>query len=237
VDIIPIVESITKYAVMVNNPKKIKYHLEKALYLARSGRPGPVWLDIPLDVQSSLINEDELDGFDAGELTEDFKVEPSADEISRVINYLKTAQRPVIIAGRGVRIAGAVKELIHFANTHKIPVVTPIMGIDVLPGDNKSYIGRVGTKGTRAGNFAMQNADLLLSIGSRLSVSVVGHEYKLFAREAKVVVVDIDTVEHRKKTINIFDFINADAKKFLQRLIAALPGEKLGAFDGWLKKV
>ncbi|MCG2711703.1 MAG: thiamine pyrophosphate-binding protein [Candidatus Omnitrophica bacterium] len=236
VDIIPIVESITKYAIMVNDPKKIKYHLEKALYLAKSGRPGPVWLDIPLDVQSSLIDENELVGFYAGELNEDFKTEPSQDEVSRIINYLKTAQRPVIIAGRGIRIAGAAKELVSFANKYKIPVVTPIMGIDVISSDNRSYIGRVGTKGTRAGNFAMQNADLILSIGSRLSVSVVGHEYKLFAREAKVVVVDIDTVEHRKKTINIFDFINADAKKFLEKLATALKNEKLSFSDNWLNK-
>ncbi|MFH1062506.1 MAG: thiamine pyrophosphate-binding protein [Candidatus Omnitrophota bacterium] len=236
VDIIPIVESITKYAVMVNESKKVKYHLEKALYLAKSGRPGPVWLDIPLDVQSSLIDENELISFDPSELEEDFKIEPLADEVSRMVNYLKTAQRPVIIAGRGIRIAGAVKELVSFARKYKIPVVTPIMGIDVISSDDKNYIGRVGTKGTRAGNFAMQNADLILSIGSRLSVSVVGHEYKLFAREAKVVVVDIDTVEHRKKTINIFDFINSDAKKFLEKLASALKNEKLVFSDNWLRK-
>ncbi|OQX21093.1 MAG: hypothetical protein BWK75_03935 [Candidatus Altiarchaeales archaeon A3] len=236
VNIIPIVESITKYAIMINEPEKIKYHLEKALYLAKSGRPGPVWLDIPLDVQSANIDENELGGFDLKELGMQYKTTPQEDEIIEVIDSLKNAKRPVIIAGHGIRISNACQELIKFAEKYNIPVVTPIMGIDVINSDHNNYVGRIGTKGTRAGNFAMQNADLILSIGSRLSVSVVGHEYKLFAREAKVIVIDIDPEEHKKKTIKINKFINSDAKKFIEKLLEKCESEKFEFSDNWLNK-
>ena len=236
VNIIPIVESITKYAVMVNNPEKIRYHLEKALYLARSGRPGPVWLDIPLDVQSAKIKKNELRGFDTSESGLCYEEVPQKDEMDEVIRLLKSAQRPVIIAGHGVRIANACEELIHLVTKYNLPVVTPIMGIDVLHSNHKSYIGRIGIKGTRPGNFAMQNADLIISIGSRLAVPTIGFEYKLFAREAKVIVVDIDPEEHKKNTIKIDKIINADAKSFLEELINNLEKEKFTFPKGWLKK-
>jgi len=236
VNIIPIVESITKYAVMVNNPKKIRFHLEKALYLARSGRPGPVWLDIPLDVQSAQIKENELCGFDANESGLYYENIPQKNEIDEVVRLLKNAKRPVIIAGHGVRTANACGELIHLATKYNLPVVTPIMGIDVMHSNHKSYIGRIGIKGTRPGNFAMQNADLIVSIGSRLAVPSIGFEYKLFAREAKVVVVDIDREEHKKNTIKIDKIINADAKRFLEELINNLEKEKFAFPKDWLKK-
>lgn len=235
VNIIPIVESITKYAVIINEPEKIRYYLEKAVYIAQNGRPGPVWLDIPLDVQSSIINENDLIGFSEDEFKKDYKVNPDIDEISYVIKQLEMAKRPVIIAGHGIRLANACEELSTFIKEHSIPIVTPIMGIDLLATEDICNIGRVGTKGTRAGNFAMQNADLIISIGSRLAVSVVGHEYELFAREAKVIVVDIDIYEHQKKTIKIDKFINADAKIFLNILIETLKNKSI-KYDEWLLK-
>ena len=234
INILPIVESITKYVVLVNDPEMIRYYLEKAVYLARSGRPGPVWLDIPLDVQSALVNEDELVGFDPNELELDYKTEPNEEEINELVEMLKDAKRPVVIAGHGITLSKAQEELIDLVKKHHIPVVTPIMGIDVINSDHQNYIGRIGTKGTRAGNFTMQNADLILSIGSRLSVSVVGHEYSLFAREAKVVVVDIDAEEHKKKTIVIDKFINSDAKQFLIRLDLALDARSVERSREWL---
>jgi len=237
VNILPIVESITKYAAVINEPEKIRYHLEKAVYLAKSGRPGPVWLDIPLDVQGAVIEDESLNMFNPEELdTEYYKVNPQENEIKIVIESLKKSKRPIIIAGHGIRISNSCDELINFAKEHNIPIVTPIMGIDVVETEHKNYIGRIGTKGTRAGNFAMQNSDLILSIGSRLSVSVVGHEYSLFAREAKIIVVDIDVDEHKKKTIKIDKFINADAKIFLQKLLQATKNRKLGNFIAWLNK-
>lgn len=216
VNIIPIVQSITKYAVIVNEPEKIRYYLEKAVSLAKGGRPGPVWLDIPLDVQSASIKEEDLVGYDQ------FGIESTAtvkkEHLEYIMNALKDAERPVIIAGHGVRLAKACEALDQFASTHAIPVVTPIMGIDVLATDHSCNIGRVGTKGTRAGNFAMQNADCILAIGTRLSVSVIGHEYDLFAREALKIVVDIDPIEHQKKTIDIDRLIIADARAVLDEL-------------------
>jgi acetolactate synthase-1/2/3 large subunit len=235
VNVIPIVNSITKYAVMINEPEKIRYYLEKAVYLAKSGRPGPVWLDIPLDVQSAIIRENELIGYDPSKDKKNIiKNLPTDEEIETFLKDLGDSRRPVIIAGHGIRLADACKELKEFAVSYKIPVVTPIMGIDVLEYSHDNYIGKVGTKGTRAGNFAMQNADLIISIGSRLSVSVVGHEYDLFAREAKVVVIDIDENEHKKETIRIDRIIQADAKKFLQKILTV--EEKVTEFNSWLNQ-
>lgn len=214
-NIIPIVESITNYAVEVDDEKKIKYYLEKAVFLATNGRPGPVWISIPLDIQSANVNVNDLVGFEPSQ-SELAKTALTAKEISYCIERLKSAKRPVIIGGHGIRLADACDDLLRFVEKYNIPVVTPIMGIDVLHGTHRCNIGRVGTKGTRAGNFAMQNADLILSIGSRLAVSVVGHEYEKFAREAEVIVIDIDKIEHQKRTIdNISTVINCDAKIFL----------------------
>jgi acetolactate synthase-1/2/3 large subunit len=231
-DIISIVQSITKYAVMVNDPNEIAYHLDKAVYLARSGRPGPVWLDIPLDVQGALVDENALRRFSKEEITEQYKEEPERGEIKKVIDLVQKAKRPIIIAGQGIRLAKAIPEFKTFVETYKIPVVFSRLGIDILPSDSPFHIGRIGNKGDRAGNFAVQNADLVLAIGSRLSVSSTGHEYKQFAREATIVVVDIDPIEHRKNTIRIDLFVNADAKKFLQQMRLKVPPDT----SDWLKK-
>ena len=236
VNIVPIVESVCKFVVMVNEPVKIRYYLEKALYLSKSGRPGPVWLDIPLDVQSSSIDEAQLQGFNSSELEENYKQEPTSIEIIDVANSLKKARRPVIIAGHGIRLADACQKFVEFVERFNLPVVTPIMGIDIISTSHNNYVGRIGIKGTRAGNFAMQNADLILSIGSRLAVPVVGHEYKLFAREARVIVVDIDPEEHKKKTIRIDKFINADAKIFIKRAQDHLGKQDFSAPKTWMDK-
>ena len=231
-NIIPIVQSITKYAVEVNEPMKIRYYLEKAVYEAKSGRPGPVWLSIPLDVQSANVNVEELEGF--AEPDEKDRYMPTEEEMHYFSEELKKAKRPVIIAGHGIRLAGACELLETFVHRCKIPVVTPIMGIDVLAGEDECNIGRVGTKGTRAGNFAMQNADLILSFGSRLAVSVVGHEYELFAREAKVLVVDVDKEEHTKKTIDIDRVFQCDVKKFLKSIQCYM--DEVPVYQEWLSK-
>lgn len=233
-NIIPIVSSITKYAVEVDDAKKIRYYLEKAVYMAKSGRPGPVWISIPLDIQSANINVNSLKIFEPKE-NEFVKTEPTGEEIDYCIEKIKKAQRPVIIGGHGIRLADACATLSDFVIEHSIPVVTPIMGIDILAGSHPCNIGRIGTKGTRAGNFAMQNADLIVSIGSRLAVSVVGHEYEKFAREAEVIVVDIDKTEHCKRTVdNINTVINCDARRFLETVSEALDAEV--SFDEWLMK-
>ncbi|MCR5153879.1 MAG: thiamine pyrophosphate-binding protein [Lachnospiraceae bacterium] len=216
-DIVTIVSSITKYAVMVNDEKTIKYHLEKAFYLAKSGRPGPVWIDVPMDIQSAEVDENSLVGFSEKELYKE-KTCATEREINDIAEDLKKAERPVIIAGQGVRLSGAIELFDRLVHKHNIPFVTSRMGTDVLPTEDDLYIGRIGNKGTRAGNFAVQNADYVLSLGSRLSVSSTGQQYEFFAREAKVTVVDIDKYEHTKNTVHIEQVIIADVKDVLEKL-------------------
>lgn len=218
VDIITIVGSLTKYAVMVNDPLEIAYHLDKAVHLAKSGRPGPVWIDVPLDVQGAVIDETKLRRYDPREDKPDYCEEPNDSLIARFAEMVVKADRPVVVAGQGIRLSKAIPEFKAFVEKHSIPFVASRLGIDVLPSDHPLFIGRIGNKGDRPGNLAVQNANLIIAIGSRLSVSSTGHEYDTFARAAKTVVVDIDPVEHRKGTVRIDLFINADAKKFLQKV-------------------
>ena len=229
VEIIPIVQSLCKYAVMVTDPLKIRYHLEKAAYLATHGRPGPVWLDIPMDIQGMPFEEKELESFNPDELKLEYKIEVDSLELKQLETMLKNAKRPVIIAGHGIRLAHAIPEFKAFIEQYNIPFVGTYLATDYVPGDHPLFIGRTGLKGDRAGNFAMQNADLIISIGSRLGVTVIGYDYKQFAREAKIAVVDIDPLEHKKKTINVDLLINADAKKFL----ADFRPQDLSGFQQW----
>lgn len=217
-DIISIVASISKYAVMVNEPKEIAYHLEKAAYLAKSGRPGPVWIDVPQDVQGAIIEEDEMLHFNPSQEENILKIDVEEAEIELVLNAIREAKRPMIIAGNGIRLGDAIKDFKIFIEKFQIPVATSYLGIDLLESDDKFCIGRLGIKGDRAGNFAIQNSDLVIVLGSRLAVALTGFEYKMFAREAKVIVVDIDSVEHKKNTVKIDQLINADVKKFLQKI-------------------
>jgi Thiamine pyrophosphate-requiring enzymes [acetolactate synthase, pyruvate dehydrogenase (cytochrome), glyoxylate carboligase, phosphonopyruvate decarboxylase] len=236
-DIVSVVKSITKYAVEIYDPMDIRKVLEEAYWTATSGRPGPVWISVPLDIQSAKVEAEQLSGFEVPVLS----YKPSTRDIEYVKEEMLKAKRPVIIAGHGVRLSGACDALAQFVNEHDIPVVMPFMGIDVLNDDNKSCIGRIGTKGSRAGNFTMQNSDLLISIGSRMSVSDTGYEFELFAREAKVVVVDIDENEHKKKTIRIDRLVISDAKAFIEAISSVLSKnvkytEWLTICQNWKKK-
>lgn len=216
-DIVTLVSPITKYAVMIERPEDALYHLEKAFYMAKSGRPGPVWIDVPMDVQSAEVDPDTLRHFSPQEHA-GVKTEVSEWELQGIIDELAKAKRPVIVAGHGIRLAGAVKEFQKLIRTSGIPVVCSRMGTDVLPTMDDLNIGRIGNKGTRAGNFAIQNADLVLAIGSRLSVSSTGQQYEYFAREAKVIAVDIDPYEHLKNTVHVDQVVVADAKNLIENL-------------------
>ena len=207
-NIIPVVQSLCKYAVHLTDPQMIRYELEKLVAIAKQGRPGPVWLEVPMDVQAASIDPETLPSY-----CSEYEIpEASSDDISFVSDLLARSSRPVIIAGRGVRLAGAQKLLKEFATKLNIPVVTPYLGIDNLRHDLDIYIGKTGVKGDRAANFAMQNSDLILAIGTSLHVSVVGYEYKQFARAAKKIVIDIDLTSHEKKSIEIDRLIQSDAK-------------------------
>jgi len=232
-DIVAIVEPLTKYAVMVNKPEAIGYHLDKAIWLARHGRPGPVWLDIPLDVQSANIDADNLLRFCPEDYIKEDEAVPTGDEVAYVAHLIEQAERPIIIAGQGVRLAKGIPAFKAFIEKFQIPYVVSKLGVDLLPSAHPLFIGRIGNKGDRPGNFAIQNSDLVISIGCRLSVSSTGHEYDKFARTAKIVVVDIDPVEHKKNTVRIDRFIHADAKLFLEKIVTlTAPPEK----TAWLEK-
>lgn len=212
-DIIALVEPISKYAVMVDDPLKIAYHLEKAAHLAKHGRPGPVWIDIPMDIQGAVVDEEDLVHYDSSE-TEDDDSGLDAIDFSIIESALARAKRPIVVAGQGVRLGGAVSAFKEFIERLRIPYVTSRLGIDLLPSAHPLFIGRIGTKGDRAGNFAVQNADLILVLGSRLSVSSTGHQYETFGREAEVIVVDVDAHEHQKNTVSIDHFMRADVNAF-----------------------
>ena len=231
-DIIPIVESITKYAVTITQPEKIRYELEKAVHIAKSGRPGPVWIEIPMDIQSAIIDDD-LEKFETEQ-----KEKPKIDknQIELIVELLQKSKRPIIISGQGVRISGAIELLSKLVKLFKIPVVTPYLGIDTIRHDEESYIGKIGVKGERAANLAMQNSDLILSIGSSLHVSVIGYNYQQFAREAKKIIVDIDKITHSKRTINIDQFVHGDARDFLNLLLEQLTDKNSLNYASWLKK-
>lgn len=207
-DIVSIVKPITKYAVVVDNPSDIQYEMQKAWEIATSGRPGPVWIDIPMDVQGSLIDEKTLRSYTKPEKT---KKKYAFEQITARLN---NAKRPMVIAGQGIKLSNCRNEFLAFLKKFNVPYVASRLGIDILPSDTPYFIGRIGTKGDRAGNFAVQNADYVLALGSRLSVSSTGQEYSLFAREAVIDVIDIDEFEHQKNTIKIDHFICADLRDF-----------------------
>lgn len=231
-DIIALVEPITKYAIMINRPEMVPYHFEKALHIATSGRPGPVWLDIPMDVQGADIDMATVPHY-VPEATVSVVPQPSAGEIASLTALLAAARRPVVIAGQGIRLGKAVAAFRTFIEGLGVPFVVSKLGVDLLPSAHPLFIGRIGNKGDRAGNLAVQNADLVLCLGCRLSVSSTGHEYHLFAREAKTVVVDIDPIEHKKNTVRIDMFIHADVGRFFQ----ALPARPAAGLDpAWLER-
>ena len=216
-DIETLVKPITKYAVTISDEKEIAYHLDKAIYLAKAGRKGPVWLDIPLNIQNSMVEEEKLERF-IPEIEE--KKVPSKKDMDYVAEALRQAKRPILLVGHGVRSAHAIDTLHDLVEGYQIPVVFSRFASDMLPYEHPSNMGIVsGVAGaSRYGNFAIQNSDLVISVGCRLSIDTTGSEREQFAREANIIVVDIDEVEHKKKGVKIDYFIHADAKAFLQAL-------------------
>lgn len=212
-----IMKPITKFAVTVESEDKIGYYIDKAIYLAKEGRKGPVWVDVPLNVQNAVVSEERLERF----VPETMELPKAAGEdVQYVAEALRCAQRPVILAGHGIRSAGAIEELKRLVEKISIPVTFTRFSYDFFPPDDPLHMGIVSALGgaSRYGNFAIQNADLVLSIGCRLHSDTTGTEFEKFAREAKVIAVDIDAVEHSKKSVKINRFIHGDAKDFLSKL-------------------
>ena len=231
INIVDIVRPITKYAVMVIDKNKIKYHLQKAIYLSKSGRPGPAWIDIPLNVQSAYINESNLEEYDYSDEAVGLN---SKTDI--VISLLKKSERPVIIAGNGIRLSKAVEEFRSLIEKLKIPVIGTFTGYDIVPSTSSYYFGRYGTIGQRAGNFVVQNSDLILAIGARLNIRAISYNYKAFAREAIKIVVDIDVAEFKKPTLKVDVPIHQDAKRFIIDLLKNIENRNIGSKDSWIKK-
>lgn len=217
-DIVSALGNMTKYAEMIMDPMQIRYCLEKAYYTAISGRPGPCWLDIPLDVQGTYVEEEKLVGY----TFTDNKINSEKylnEIIDKVADKLQTAKRAVIYAGTGIRLSGGVDLLHKMAEKFSIPVVTCWDSIDLMATDDDFYCGRAGTMGDRAGNFAVQNSDCLICIGTRLNIYQVGYNVNTWARAAYTVVVDIDPEELKKKTVRIDLPVCADASEFMQALL------------------
>lgn len=233
-DIVKAVSSMTKYAVMIEDPADIKRELEKCWRMATTGRPGPVWIDIPVNFQGAYVETEALEGF-SGE-GEELPEGVEKDVVLKIIEKIKNAKRPVIYAGGGIRLSGGYGEFLRAIEGLNVPVVTYWNSIDLLETSHPLYVGRGGNMGDRAGNFAVQNSDLLLAIGTRISIRQTGYSFNTWARAAEVIMVDIDRAEMKKHTIHVDMPVWADAKNFLETLNRCLEGgEKVFCGRDWLK--
>ena len=232
------VKRITKYAVLIDDPSTIRYHLERALYLALQGRPGPVWLDIPIDVQGLKIQPSELKGYDPKEDTIRYETVRLEDSVALVAERLAAAKRPVIYAGTGIRLSGQYDLFLKLSGRLGVPVVGAWDSNDLLPNDHPSYAGRPGSLGDRAGNFTVQNSDFLLILGCRLNIRLVSYNWKNFAPRAFKVMVDVDATELEKPTLSIDLPIHADLRDFLPLFSASLKDWSADHADwlGWCKE-
>lgn len=218
VDIIPMVKTITKYTLTILEPYSIRYHLEKAFFLAKSGRPGPVWIDIPLDIQASIIDTDLLNGF-VPESNDDRIHINVPSQVAETIKIINESKRPILLLGNGIRLSGAQKEVEKLIEFLQIPFLLTWPAMDMFADDHELLVGRPGPVAPRGANFALQNSDCLISIGARLDTVITGYAHDRFARAAKKVMVDIDQSEISKMQTKIDVKICSDAKEFLMEFL------------------
>lgn len=219
-DIISIVKPITKYAVTIFDPLMVKYEIDKAMYIATHGRPGPVWIDIPLDVQASIVDENQMKEFNPSEIKDTIDHDLIDRQIKQLWELLSKAHAPLIYVGNGVRLANRVDEFIKIAEKLQIPVVTSISGSDIIWHDHPLFLGKPGICGDRIGNIMVQNSDLLIILGTRLGIRQVGYAYEKFAPKAYKVMIDVDADEMRKPTFKVDLPIHADIAEFIDKLSA-----------------
>lgn len=236
VDIISVVKPLTKYARQIRRAEDVKRILDEAVQTALSGRPGPVWIDVPMDIQGAQIDESALTDLPA-EITAALqaKKQPAVEQIQKCVELLRQAERPVLIAGNGIRLAGAQTLLQTFLQKLPMPVLGTFNGMDLIDEAHPCFVGRIGTLGSRAGNFALQNADLVLSVGSRNNIRQTSYNYEYFARGGQLVCVDVDAAEFQKPTVKPYLGIEADAGAFLEALSAVLPQRDFSAWLAWGK--
>lgn len=234
IDIVKMVEGITKYSVLITDAQTVRYHLEKAIYLAKSGRPGPVWLDIPINIQATPVDESKLAAFDP--IKEGYeKIPTSLDaEVKNALEKLMRAKRPVVMVGGGIRVSQTHSELIQFIEKFNLPVATCWNAHDVIWDDHPNYVGRPGSIGNRTGNFAVQNSDCVLILGSRLNIRQVSYNWQSFARHAEKIMVDVDAAELKKPTLKIDFPICADLKDFF-RAANTLSFERNPEHTAWIQ--
>ena len=233
--IVESVKPMTKYAHMMVEANEIAYHLEKALYLSKAGRGGPVWLDVPLDIQAAIVDTDDLKHFDKSECAEEIPPKVEASTAVEILEKIKAAKRPLILAGTGIRLGDAHKEFIEVIEKLNIPVVTAWNAHDVLWDAHPLFVGRPSTVGTRGGNFAVENADLVLTLGCRLNIRQISYNYKDWAKKAFKIVVDIDKNELNKPTIFPDMKVHADVKDLLQELLKADVSVENEEHQKWLE--
>lgn len=235
VDIVSCVKSLTKYAVTLKDANDIEYILDKAVYLATHGRKGPVWIDIPINLQAAMIDETKLRKYNSKEDEISF---PKLDkEYSELQKLFAKSKRPLIIAGHGIRLSNSKNEFLKLVKKLNIPVVTTMNGFDIIPEDNKNFIARIGTVANRAGNFVLQNADLVISIGSRNNIRQVSYNWENFAKNAKLVCVDIDKAELDKPTIKPVIKFQTDAKDFIKKVSTSLGTKDCKDWNTWCKAI
>ncbi len=232
-NITDIVKPVTKYAVKITNPTKVRYHLEKAAYLAKSGRPGPVWVDVPIDILGMAIDETELIPFYPEDTTSN---KPSiTTKVAEVLKLLSSSERPVLLAGSGIRLSRAETKFVELIDKLGIPVLTSRRGADLIPETHPLFFGRPGMYGQRRANFIIQNSDLLISLGSRLSIPLIGRNVNAFARGAKKVIVDVDSHELEKETVKPDVAIHESAEIFINELTKSIP-KNTADFSKWIKR-
>jgi acetolactate synthase-1/2/3 large subunit len=234
VDIVGMVKGITKYAVLIDDPKTVRYHLEKAFYLAKSGRPGPCWIDVPVDVQGAMVDEKSLPAYDSREDELTWNSDDISQLATEVLARIADAKSPVILAGTGVRLGDAMADFQQLIRSLQIPVTTAWTH-DLIAFNDPLFCGRPGTIGERAGNFTVQNADLVLVLGSRLNIRQVSYNWKSFAPKAYIIQVDIDAAEFKKPIVKPHLGIHCDLKIFLRELNRQLSGgASIGQHARWL---
>ncbi len=232
-DIKSMVQSITKYCVTITDVKDVKYELDKAIYIAQNGRPGPVWVDVPLDIQGAMVDETTLREFAPAEIHDNIDHALIDRQIDVLLSKIAHAQSPVIYVGNGVRLAKREKEFIRIAEQLQIPVVTAISGSDIIWYNHPLCYGKPGICGDRIGNIMVQNSDLLIVLGTRLSIRQVSYAYDLLAPKAYKVMVDVDAAEMVKPTLNIDLRIHAHLAEFLDKLAGRLSSFATPGFEEW----
>ena len=218
IDILSIVKSITKYAVQIQEPEDIRYELEKAAAMAAQGKPGPVWIDVPLDIQASMVEEETLRGYDEWNRHKDMADEIKEEDITETIRLFNQAERPLLLLGHGIRLAGAVETARKLYEYMGIPVMTSWNGVDLIEDSHPLFYGRPGAIGHRSANFIQQNADFVLTIGSRLNLLATGYNYDSFLEKAVHVMVEIDANEMEKKSVHPQLKVQCDAGAFIRAL-------------------